>query len=306
MKKPKTIDELSKMKYSGKPYWGPFLRPKEKVILVAAPKLGKTLFGMQLAASLACGIDFLDLKTCQTKVMYLNLEMAEEMIYTRINDIADSIRAPYDVLKKNLFVISDSKLRLDSKSYRDYVIKEVKNTYTKIIFLDPLQMAMKGSDSNEKDLKQFIKGVDKIIRDTGVSFFIIHHTPKVIKAKDPVYAPRGHSILSGWADAILHLYKGKLIAKARASDIEPIKTSLKYPKWYAGKWKTEVERVQVEMKSILEKSPRKKKARIKLQRLVKSSEWAFKEALKRLQEQGMIKIKPMKGNQYNQKIIVLV
>ena len=52
--------------------------------LVARPKVGKSLFGLQIANSIATGTTFLGLKTNPSPVLYISTEMDFMQLYSRI------------------------------------------------------------------------------------------------------------------------------------------------------------------------------------------------------------------------------
>lgn len=78
--------------------------------LVARPKVGKTLFGLQLANSVATGTTFLGFNTTPSPVLYISTEMSESQLYERILKMKCNFNDKNFVLKDQ--EINERKLNL--------------------------------------------------------------------------------------------------------------------------------------------------------------------------------------------------
>lgn len=122
-----------------------------------------------------------------------------------------------------------------------------------LIVLDTLARAFVGGDENNaRDMGQLVAGVSRIIKETGATVFLLHHTTKNTGKM------RGSSALEGAADVIMELYgKGRdvCLSCSKMKDAEPFKDVQIVLTTF------ELENGKTTLLPILETDPRRIKAR---------------------------------------------
>lgn len=143
------------------------MRSKGVYLLVSKPKVGKSLFALQLANSIANGIPFLGHEILKpSPVLYITTELSDSQLKDRCNLLGISF-------KKNTFFAID---RSDKQSiyFRDieYEVKEFAEEYNgKVLILDMLK------DMAQKLMPQIRSYADKY----NLTILFVHHLNKLGK-----------------------------------------------------------------------------------------------------------------------------
>jgi hypothetical protein len=153
----------------------------EKTInfLTATPGVGKTRLSMQLAASLACGDDFLGWKIPkEKKVIFFSLEMGHPMLKRFSQGLAAENRYDLDKLQENLLLIPAGEplpmASVEGQQFFKYVLDEVKPD---VVIIDAMG-SLSFEDIGEKTAKDIMNRLKAMLNEYGVTFYIIHHNRK--------------------------------------------------------------------------------------------------------------------------------
>lgn len=182
-------------------------------------KMRKSLLAHDLAFRVAAGEDWLCFKTTKGKVLYVNLEIAEEKFQERTQDLQSSCSYDSESLEGFREVtILDSNLRLDSSIETiQYLLNECKTDNFKVdmLILDPRARSISDSENEEVVIKRFCANIDTLLKNNkGLSIVIVTHM-----GKDPSKGAIGHSRYSGWLDSEIKISQHRTKPKIRSLDI---------------------------------------------------------------------------------------
>jgi archaellum biogenesis ATPase FlaH len=168
------------------------LIPCESITLISGRGgIGKTWLSIQLADAVSKGEPFMELKTIQTPVIYVDFENSLPVLVERINKVG-ALEALF------WHATEDPRPpRLDSENWHVYR----RLHQGSLLIFDTLRAAQ-SKDENDSRHMAFIMTRLKELRDCGLTIVLLHHTPK---ASDRVY--KGSTAISDLADHVLSLYK---------------------------------------------------------------------------------------------------
>lgn len=193
--------------------------PCGKVILLVAPGgTGKSMFSIQLGASIATGLPFADVwEVGETGGVLLLLgEDDDEELHRRTFNICNQLapRQETDAIPRlgenliiksmvgedNLLTTADSQ----SKEVRQTPLvnrlilaaKQIPNL--KLIVIDPASRFRGGDENASQDVTRFVEAVERVAQATGAAVLIIHHANKgSMSSSEPSQsASRGSSALT--------------------------------------------------------------------------------------------------------------
>jgi KaiC/GvpD/RAD55 family RecA-like ATPase len=175
---------------------------KGGAILISGPqKIGKSLFGTQLAFSLAARAPFLGFEVGQThyRTLILQAEVAPKRMKERfVKQVSGFAPEAQDrVLSGSVF----SSIKLDSPDGQNTVLAWVDEHHPDLLIIDPLSNFHCG-DENEAQAMTRITTVLDNIRSRGVAVALVHHHGKSSSERQNVgHKARGSSVLPGWYDS---------------------------------------------------------------------------------------------------------
>ncbi len=177
------------------PFYLDGLLPKHgKAMLYGPPKVGKSLVSLQLARCIASGEDFLDIKTVKGRVLYLQFELGEEILQSRLLSTKQSY--------EDVFVGTTFSLKLDSNVGQKEIRATLEAVEPNVLILDPLYKAINGDENESHDMLAVLNYIDTLIEAFDCSVFLIHHAGKEISRRG-----RGSSVLEDWVDSLIQLTK---------------------------------------------------------------------------------------------------
>jgi RecA-family ATPase len=175
---------------------------KSGAILISGPqKIGKSLFGTQLALSLAARQDFLDFPVGNVNYgsLILQAEVAPKRMQERFQKQVAGFpaEAQQRVLSASVF----SSVKLDSPDGVNAVYAWVDEHHPDLLVIDPLSNFHTGDENVAQDMIRITNVLDGI-RERGVAVALIHHHGKGSAATGNVgHKARGSSVLPGWYDS---------------------------------------------------------------------------------------------------------
>lgn len=144
------------------------------IVIYGKQKSFKSFLALDMALSIANGVDYHGKETEQGTVLYIAGEGQKGVLkrveaWRQLRKL-DSIENFYLMIKP--IIISEP------DSYKDLIsLIELFPTKPEIVFIDTIARSMKG-DENGAGMAEFISGCDEIRANTGVQIVAIHHTPK--------------------------------------------------------------------------------------------------------------------------------
>ncbi len=143
--------------------------------LVARPKVGKSLFGIQLSHSVATNAMFLGYKTMSSPVLYISTEMDR-------NQLASRVQVMNLDFKDDNLIIEDDKSKINIIDLK-VLISDFVNTYNgRLVIVDMLCNNDLARGLNINDYQEISTKLLPIFRELtikyDVTFLLIHHTNK--------------------------------------------------------------------------------------------------------------------------------
>uniref|UniRef100_A0A6H1ZKD3 Putative ATPase domain containing protein n=1 Tax=viral metagenome TaxID=1070528 RepID=A0A6H1ZKD3_9ZZZZ len=184
--------------------------PKQgKAEIFAPPKSGKSFLCVQLARCIGAGEAFLGIATQQGKVLYLQFELAPEMLQQRMKESGQEY--------PEVFVGTTFSMKLDKRAGQEDLIKAMDVIKPKVLILDPFREVFSGDENTAQDVGVFIDFLDDIIDTYQCSIIIIHHS-----GKDQNKGGRGSSVLEGWVDSYIQMKRKSKKGEALRIELTPL------------------------------------------------------------------------------------
>jgi RecA-family ATPase len=192
------------------------LYENDSILLVAPPKMSKTVLAVQMACSLSSGTAFLDSLEipAPVKVMYIATEMKDEDLKDRFIRTSNHIKTnPANLI---LICTKGGNFKFNTNSGRKYIAEIValyKANPPKVIFIDSVYKAFYGSLTKDDIVNEFLGEVDRIAAEFDSAVVMVHHTRKETRDKDGFMFEEsdtdtyGSQFLLGSVDSVLRLEK---------------------------------------------------------------------------------------------------
>lgn len=198
-----TVGELLEREYpETESILGNNLIDRKGAILVTGPqKIGKSLFGSQLALSLADRQPFLGFATGahSYRTLILQAEVAEKRMRERFDKQAEGFgdAAKAGVIGASVF----SQIQLDAPDGVASVVDAVKRYQPDVVIVDPLACFHGGDESDSRDMGKVMNGLNDI-RAAGPAVILTHHHGKASRRQSNIgYKARGSSVIPAWYDS---------------------------------------------------------------------------------------------------------
>ena len=201
------------------------LLPVGLILLVGAPKTGKSWFALQLAICLSLGLPFLGFATIQADVLYLCLEDTFARIQQRLFKLTDEANGALH------FAISAGKLQSNLLEQLEKFLTIYPTT--KLIILDTFQTVRGCSNDNAYASDYTDLGMLKRFADEhGITLLVVHHTRKMGSA-DIFDTVSGTTGITGSADQTMVLARvnrcdGSATLSVTGRDVEYAEYKLRF------------------------------------------------------------------------------
>jgi len=163
------------------------------VVLYGAPKCGKTFLVTDLVLHIALGLPYRGRQVQQGVVVYIACE-GERGLAARIEAFR---RRKLPAGAEPAFFLLTT--RLDLFEDCDQLLVEMKaqlgGSIPVAIVIDTLNRSLRGSESNDEDMGNYVKAADRLREEFAAAVIIVHHCGIDDRR------PRGHTSLVGAADA---------------------------------------------------------------------------------------------------------
>lgn len=187
----------------------------ELSMIYGPPKTGKTFLGLDIACSVATGARIGRRSVRRGAVLYYALENSDwrkRLLAWKQGPRAKSVQAG----RLPLLEFVEERIDLADDEDVESVIATVKAFAreagaVRLIVIDTLARAWVGDAKWSGPARQMLGGVDKIMRQTGATVLLIHHTTK----DGETYG--GHPIVEGWADGMISLTARKGLQELRVA-----------------------------------------------------------------------------------------
>ena len=183
-------------------------------VLYGPSGLGKSFVGLDIAASVSCGVPWLGRPVRQGAVIFVAAEGAGGL-----NDRLSAWKTKHEVdWLSDLYIVRDA---VNLMIVQDAVelIYMVETVRPVLVIFDTYARCMVGGDEiSAKDTGRVISNLDRIRRETGAATLSIHHTDKSGKTE------RGSGALRAAVDTMIELEKpksGLVLTCSKQRNVEP-------------------------------------------------------------------------------------
>lgn len=186
------------------------IRKGQLVEIIGKSKAGKSLLVLYLAICMVTGLDFFHKKVSKLKkLLFVNLEIAEEDFHDRIVDAATNLGLNAEQLS-GLHYWTLRGVDFDVESIIEALITKVKSEGYEFVVIDPVYLLFTSSDGKDENNNSVVAGVlrklQKLIKETGVGICVVHHiSDKGELAVDMNQLPSGASAFSRMYDVLVAL-----------------------------------------------------------------------------------------------------
>lgn len=154
------------------------LRQGHKMIISSTSKAGKTFILMELAVSIAEGMNWIGHRCRKGKVLYINMELDEASFFHRFHDIYWKMGMNHGNHVENIDIWN---LRGNSRPLSELapiIIGRMRDQGYLAVMIDPLYKVMEGDENSNSDVAKMVASFDKIAEETGASVIYAHHFAK--------------------------------------------------------------------------------------------------------------------------------
>ena len=182
------------------------LRVGHKLLLAGPSKAGKSFFLMNLAVSIAEGVEWIGLDCRKGRVCYVNMELDEASCLHRFRDIYQKRGiAPEHAQDLTVWNLRGHATGMDRLA--PILIHRFKERKYDAIIIDPIYKVITGDENNATDMGKFCSYFDRVATELGVSMIYCHHHSKGATGKYANAADRssGSGVFARDPDAIIDM-----------------------------------------------------------------------------------------------------
>lgn len=181
-------------------------RKGDKVIFTGASKSGKTCALLSLATCFATGMEWCGMQCAKARVMFVNLEVREELFWHRQCEVCKALGADSNAIKENLTLYNLRGKFSEIGELVDSLLAEAEKSKYDVIIIDPAYKVQNGIENNADAIKKFCGELDRLAESLGCSIIYSHHHSKGYQAwKDAEDRASGSGVFARDADAIIDL-----------------------------------------------------------------------------------------------------
>jgi hypothetical protein len=202
-------------------WWVHGLVPKPgKVLVLGAPKAGKSFLLIDLANHIASGKDFLGHKTQQGRVLYFQVDTGETAWRDMLRQLIESgvrfdpnlaLVHPEDVMHP---------MNIQEPATRHFFKRALDEFKPDVVILDTIRKVHNGDENDSTEMKIVMDHIEEIFG--RYALILVHHTKKIpadVVDPDPASVSRGSNFLTGDVDSLWLLYHSKLKIDSRFDEV---------------------------------------------------------------------------------------
>lgn len=167
-----TSDELLAITPKPQPYIIETLIPENAITAITAESgTGKSLFALILGHHIATGTKLFDkFEVEKKKVLYIDLEMDEDIIVSRYKSIVNE--------KEDLDFVHNQIWKIDEPLQYDWLKNTITTEGYDVVILDTLTNIHNKTENSADEMKLVNEELLRLIRETGVTIIFLHHNRK--------------------------------------------------------------------------------------------------------------------------------
>jgi DNA primase catalytic core len=179
------------------------LSHERTLLLIGAPKTGKSMLALNLAIALASGTDWLGFEIPEPQnVMYLSAEGGPALLQERLKAMIPEVEIPSD--KLSFWWPEKENLHIGAVETEDRLIEAIRSRKVSVVMFDPLIKFHTVDENSSKEMSAVLKSFQRIRLETNVAMVIVHHSRKsgMNTKRGSAQEARGSSVLHGEVDAV--------------------------------------------------------------------------------------------------------
>lgn len=159
----------------------PIFGLQEMIMIHGRPKIGKSLFTLQLSRCLIAGVDCLGFKTYKLDrpILIIQVEIAPALMQERVEkifkDVPNTEKIIIPAQNRNIF--------FDKKPSRDHISKLIKEVKPALVVLDPYSKFFTDEETAFKNPRPFFDFWAEQIETHSLSLLFVHHDAKFQEGK---------------------------------------------------------------------------------------------------------------------------
>lgn len=179
-----------------------------KGVLGGSSKAGKTWSMVDLAVSVASGVDWWGWPTKRGRVLYINFEIPQPFFRTRVQSICKKKNVT-DISQLDVWTLRGHADKL--KNLLREVIARIKESNYVLVIIDPIYKGLGGRDENAAgDISELCNELERIAVECNVAVFYAAHYSKGNQAgKEAIDRIAGSGVWTRDADTIITVTKHK-------------------------------------------------------------------------------------------------
>lgn len=209
-----------------------------KLSIVSSAKCFKTWLTINLALSVASGVEFLERGTNRRRVLYVNLELKPQTFTRRLQAIAKALGVTID---REWFSHLSLRGKLSGLTVAEIVTRIIQvaaEIHAQVIVVDPLfKLNVEGEENSSRDQTVFCNELDRLTTEAKCTAIFNDHSTKGNQSeKDPLDVIRGSSAKGGDLDAAMILRKHEVaecfsvdLVHRELAPVEPFVIGWEYP-----------------------------------------------------------------------------
>lgn len=192
------------------------LRKGRKMLISGASKTGKSFALIGLAYALAYGQDWMGFHCAKSKVLYLNLEIADDSFDHRMMKVSEALKIT-DMTNTNLNWLDMRGINKSLKELSNSLISVCKDEGYDVIILDPIYKVSFANENDAQEMADFCNTIDYICKELNVAMVYCHHHSKGSQSgKSAIDRMSGSGVLARDPDAIIDLLELEYTTEANA------------------------------------------------------------------------------------------
>ena len=175
-----------------------------RVIIYGKYKSLKSMLAIRFCANISRGLPWLGFDTVKSSVMYLQLELPNQMLQRRIKKMI-----ALGEKHEPLFIWTEPSIKIDLQDGYDRIEKQVKRYKPAILVIDPIYKIMSGDMLDTRHVQNLVDMIDRLITECNISVMMVHHTRKGTYDESGSDDMLGSVIFSAWADSVIKVERKK-------------------------------------------------------------------------------------------------
>ena len=192
------------------------LRKGHTMMLSGPSKAGKSFALMELAVAIASGGSWMGWRCVRGRVLYINMELAQESCINRFFDINERYGIGQAAMS-NIQIWNLRGFRLNMHDLTPKLISRLRSDPVDVVILDPIYKVMSGNENDMESATRFLSYVDKVCVEIGCSLIFCHHHSKGQQgSKSAMDRASGSGVYARSADALLDMIQLDIAPSAQS------------------------------------------------------------------------------------------